>query len=86
MGPGATDAEDRRSDSATRVERRQQTTGGVRFRPPTGAAPTLEMRSGAMRGTSTTRTPPTPGADWVVSRETERGARAWVCVGERLHA
>ena len=48
--PGATGTEDRRSDSATGVERRQPISGAVGFRPPTGAAPAREMRVGAMRG------------------------------------
>ena len=58
MAPGAPGTADRRSDSATRVERRHPTSGAVGFRPPTGAAPAAAMRVGAMRGTSTRRTPP----------------------------
>ncbi len=51
MAPGATGTEDRRSDSATRVERRHPTSGAVGFRPPTGAASAAAMSVGTMRGT-----------------------------------
>ncbi len=46
-GPGATGTSDRRSDSATTVERRQPISGAVGFRPPTGAAPAPATKFGA---------------------------------------
>ena len=86
MGPGATSTEDRRSDSATRTARRQRITGGVRFRPPTGAALARAMSSGAMRGTGATPlwppavpSPPTGRPPRRPDRPAQRSATSSTC-------